>query len=195
MRFLSKEDIRNSIIKKRDSFPSSLMYEKSILIKKRLLELEEFKNAGILLLYASFRSEPDTHELIQECLIAGKRVFLPRVNIEKKELEVREITSPGQLKKGYAGILEPDDSCPLRDLNEADIIIVPGVAFDRSGGRIGYGSGYYDKLLAGLKKDIPVIAIAYDEQIVEDVCLEGHDRKVDMIITDREVIYCGHKKD
>lgn len=195
MSFLSKGFLRKSILQKRDSIEPSLRDKKNEMIKKRLTELKEFKDAEVILLYASFRSEPDTHGLIKECLLAQKRVFLPRVNKEKKELEIREINSLDQLKKGHWGIPEPDEDSPLRDINEAELIIVPGVAFDRRGGRIGYGAGYYDKLLSGLDKTIPVIAIAYDEQIMEEIPLEPHDKRVDLVITDREVIYCGYKKD
>ncbi|MFN3740020.1 MAG: 5-formyltetrahydrofolate cyclo-ligase [Thermodesulfovibrionales bacterium] len=191
----NKALLRKSILEKRDSIEPSLRDKKNELIKKRLTEIREFKEAKGILLYASFRSEPDTHGIIRDCLLAGKRVFLPRVNKEKRELEIREINSPDQLKKGYSGIPEPDEDSPLRDKNEAQLIIVPGVAFDRRGGRIGYGAGYYDKLLSVLNEEIPVVAIAYDEQIVDEIPLEGHDKLVDLIITDREVIYCGHKKD
>lgn len=191
----SKSLLRKSILKKRDSIEPFLRYKKDELIIDRLTELKEFKEAKVILLYVSVRSEPDTRALIRDCLIAQKRIFLPRINKEKGELEIREISSIDQLKKGPYGIPEPDQDSPLRDINEAELIIVPGVAFDRRGGRIGYGAGYYDKLLTGLKKEIPVVAIAYDDQIVEEIPLEPHDKLVDLIITDREVIYCGYKKD
>lgn len=191
----SKSLLRRSIIEKRDSIEPSLRTEKNKLIKERLTELKEFREAMVILLYASFRSEPDTHGLIKECLLTGKRVFLPRVNKEKRELEIREIISFDQLKESTWGIPEPPEDSPLRDINDAELIIIPGVAFDRRGGRIGYGAGYYDKLLSGLKKKVPVIAIAYDEQIVKEIPLEPHDKLVDLVITDREVIYCGYKKD
>lgn len=195
MASISKSILRDEIIKRRDAIDPRDRVKKNELIKKRLTELREFQNAEVILLYASFRSEPDTHELIKECILKGKRIFLPRVNKKKKELEIREINSFEHLKKNDWGIPEPDEDSPLRDINEAQLIVIPGVGFDRRGGRIGYGAGYYDKLLSELKRSIPVIAIAYQEQIHKEIPLESHDRKVDMIITDQEVINCGHKED
>jgi len=192
---MNKAELRKEILQKRDSIEPSVKKIKDKAVIARLKGLYEFKSAKTLLLYASFRSEVDTHKLIKESLEAQKRVLLPRVNYSLKKLEIREIESLNDIEKGHWGIPEPKRATPLRDLNEADLIIVPGVCFDRKGGRIGYGAGYYDKLLKGLNKSIPVIAIAYDEQVVEEIPLEAHDRRVDMIITDREVIYCGLKKD
>ncbi len=192
---MDKAEFRKELLQKRDSIEPSIKKNKDRAVMARLKGLYEFKSAKTLLLYASFRSEVDTHELIRECLGAQKRVLLPRVNYSLKKLEIREIESINDIEKGHWGIPEPKRATPLRDLNEADLIIVPGVCFDRKGGRIGYGAGYYDKLLKGLNRAIPVIALAYDEQIIEEIPLEAHDRRVDMIITDREVIYCGLKKD
>jgi 5-formyltetrahydrofolate cyclo-ligase len=95
----------------------------------------------------------------------------------------------GELKSGYMGIPEP--SLPderLVNLNEIDIVIIPGAAFDYSGNRLGYGAGYYDILLSGRKRRMPVIALAYEEQIVDSIPAEDHDVKVDMIVTDKRVI-------
>lgn len=189
---MNKSDLRRTILQKRDSIEPFIKKQKDQAIMTRLKNLKEFQIAKTILLYASFRSEVDTHELIKECLSAQKRVFLPRVNPSLKRLEIREIESINHLQRGHWGIPEPGPSTPLRDLNEADLIIVPGVCFDRKGGRIGYGAGYYDKLLEGLNKPISVVAIAYQEQIIEDIPIEAHDRLVDIIITDSEVIYCGH---
>ncbi len=192
---MDKAELRKEVLQKRDSIEPFIKKIKDRAVMARLKGLNEFKSAKSLLLYASFRSEVDTHELIKECLGAQKRVLLPRVNASLKRLEIREIKSIDDIEKGYWGIPEPKTLAPLRDLNEVDLIIVPGVVFDKKGGRIGYGAGYYDKLLKGLNRAIPVIALAYDEQIVEEIPLEAHDRRVDMIITDMEVIYCGFKKD
>lgn len=195
MRDNLKGRLRKRCIEKRDSIDQPLREKKDEHIRSRLKLLKEFREAKAVLLFASFRTEPDTHLLIKDCLKQQKRVFLPRVNISKRELEIKEIDPSEELIKGHWGIPEPPDRAPSRDINEADLIIVPGLCFDRKGGRIGYGAGYYDKLLSNLKRPVPVVAIAYDEQIVETVPIETHDKRVDIIVTDREVIYCGHKKD
>ena len=89
------------------------------------------------------------------------------------------------------GIPEPPVSEQQMNINDADIVIIPGAGFDASGNRIGYGGGYYDRLLSGLQKDIPVIAPAYEEQIVDSIPSEPHDIRVQMIVTDRRLIRCG----
>ncbi|NCO84597.1 MAG: 5-formyltetrahydrofolate cyclo-ligase, partial [Nitrospirae bacterium] len=96
--------------------------------------------------------------------------------------------------QGYMGILEPSASKErLTGLDDMDLIIIPGAAFDASGNRLGYGAGFYDRLLTGMKKIIPVIAPAYEEQIVEKIPSEPHDVKVSKIVTDKRVIECEGK--
>jgi len=186
---MMKKIIRKEVLRKRDEIPPEVRFQKDALIKKTLLLLSVFTKAKTVLIYASFRSEVETLSMIKDSLMTGKRVVLPKVDREKHMLKLYEIKDMGELKSGYMGIPEP--SLPderLVNLNEIDIVIIPGAAFDYSGNRLGYGAGYYDILLSGRKRRMPVIALAYEEQIVDSIPAEDHDVKVDMIVTDKRVI-------
>ena len=166
---------------------------------QRLPGMDTVKDAKTVVLYASFKSEADTFLLMDEMLKSGKKMILPRV--EGSELGLYEIKDPAkELAPGMMGILEPatgddrKDSCRA-DINEADIVIVPGVAFDIAGGRLGYGKGYYDKLLARRKRSIPLIALSYEEQIWEGrLPLDPHDVKMDCVVTDKREIWTDGKR-
>lgn len=186
-----KQTVRIESLKKRDSIPLPVRRAKDAAIRERLLALPEFRNAGSILFYASFRSEVGTEALIKDALGSGKRVLLPRV--EGERLALHEIGDIGELTAGYMGIPEP----PAGDeagIDGVDIALIPGAAFDIGGSRLGYGKGYYDKLLSG-HVGFPLVALAYEEQIVESIIGEGHDVSVDMIITDRRGIDCREQKE
>lgn len=184
-----KKSIRKEAIRRRDAIPLEIKKKKETAIHVRLFSLPEFLSARTVLLYASFRSEVETLSIIHSALNAGKKVVLPRVDPGQHILKLYAITAMEELTAGHMGIPEPE---PRRERlvspDEADIIIIPGAAFDRSGNRLGYGSAYYDILLSEMKKKIPIIALAYDEQIVDAIPQEIHDVKVSMIVTDKEII-------
>jgi 5-formyltetrahydrofolate cyclo-ligase len=184
-----KKLFRKKVLEKRDSIPPSERIKKDALIKHRLFNLQEFKTAKTILFYASFRTEVDTINIIEESFEIGKTVLVPKVDKERHRLRLYEIKNLRELSTGYMGIPEP--SLPdkrLREHNDVDLIIIPGVGFDLSGNRLGYGAGYYDILLADMKKKVPFIALAYEEQLIDAFPSEMHDMKVDIIVTDEQVI-------
>lgn len=189
-----KKTLRQETILKRDAIPENIKKEKDTAIRQGIIRLPEFTGAKTILFYASFRSEVDTREMIKITLSQGKRVILPKVDKENKKLKLYEIKDMNELAKGYMGILEPSISeGKLTELDDIDLIIIPGAAFDVSGNRLGYGAGFYDRLLAGIKNKIPGIAPAYEEQIIEKIPSEPHDVKVTKIVTDKRVIECEGK--
>jgi len=190
----NKKTLRQETLLKRDAIPENIKQEKDAAIRQRLIGLPEFTKAKTILFYASFRSEADTMELIKTALSEGKRVALPKVDKKDRRLLLYEIEDIRELAQGYMGILEPSASKErLTGLDDMDLIIIPGAAFDASGNRLGYGAGFYDRLLAEIKDKIPVIAPAYEEQIVENIPSEPHDVKVSKIVTDKRVIECEGK--
>jgi len=189
-----KAELRKELLSKRDQIPLEVRMAKNRIIQERLLSLAEFKNAGGILFFASFRTEFDTTELIKTALSAGKRVVLPKVDKGKQELLLCEITDFGDLAPGCMGIPEPSLQKKQMSINDIDLVIIPGAGFDAMGNRIGYGGGYYDRLLSGLQKDIPVIAPAYEEQIAASLPSEPHDIRVGVIVTDRQLIRCGQQQ-
>ncbi|OGW56022.1 MAG: 5-formyltetrahydrofolate cyclo-ligase [Nitrospirae bacterium RBG_13_43_8] len=184
-----KKKLRKEVLSKRDSIIPSERKKKDILIKQKLFCLPEFKTAKAILFYASFRTEADTTDIIEESLRMGKSVFVPKVDTIEHRLQLYEIKDLRELSPGYMGIPEP--SLPdqrLHEIKDVDLAIVPGVGFDRFGNRLGYGAGYYDILLSDVKKKIPFIALAYEEQLIDTIPSERHDIKVDAIVTDHQVI-------
>jgi 5-formyltetrahydrofolate cyclo-ligase len=181
--------MRKALLSLRDSLPREIRRTKDEGIRRKLTGLEEFRTVRTILLYASFRSEVDTFGLMRESLSWGKTIVLPRVDREARELMLFMIEDPGELHPGYLGIPEPEVRESKRvGLASIDLIVVPGAAFDERCNRIGYGGGYYDKLLAGRRA--PAVALCYDEQIVPSIEAEPHDVKVDKIVTDMRLIDC-----
>lgn len=186
---LDKKTIREDILRKRDSIDPEIRLKKDNMIMDKVLSSPDFEKANTILYFASFRSEVATLPHIEEALKRGKRIVLPKVDNIERRLILYEILDTKEIKPGFMGIPEPE-AVPerQRDINDVDLVIMPGVAFDPDGNRLGYGAGYYDKLLAGLRRDIPLIAIAYEEQIVNALPSEDHDVRVNKIVTDKRVI-------
>jgi 5-formyltetrahydrofolate cyclo-ligase len=182
-----KRAIRIEAAKKRDSIPPPVKKAKAAAIKDSLFALEEFRRAQSVLLYASFRSEVETSVLVEEAISIGKRIVLPKVNKDANSLTKHSINGMHETSSGYMGIPEPITD-PCCNVEEIEFIIVPGIAFDEKGGRIGYGGGYYDRLLRRVKGLKPMAALAYEEQIYADLPREEHDIDMDIIITDRRII-------
>lgn len=162
---------------------------KSREIRERLFSLPEFRTARTVLFFASFRSEIETGTMIRAALQAGKRVLLPKV--KGKELELFEIGNfDRDVAPGAWGIPEPS-SGRHAPLSEAHLILVPGAAFDVRGNRIGYGAGFYDKLLQDYQGT--TIALAFELQIVPEVPADAHDIPVRKIVTEKRVIETRHR--
>lgn len=185
-----KKTLRKKALAARDGLFPGQRAAKSREIEGRLFSLPEFKSARVVLFFASFQSEVDTIPMIRRALASGKRVVLPKV--EGKELELFEIRNiDSDVSPGAWGIPEPRGSAPVK-LDELDIIIVPGAAFDERGNRLGYGAGFYDKLLSNFTK--LSVALAFEEQIVPKVPADPHDVPVRKIITEKRVIHSGLKR-
>ena len=193
-----KKSLRVLLLAKRDSISKESKKIKDDAIRKRLFSLEYFKESRTILFYASFRSEADTIKAIQNTLKLKKRVALPVVDTEHKQLKLYEIHDISELSAGYMGIPEPVAARALNmSLNEIDIEIIPGIGFDLKGNRLGYGAGYYDKLLSHKSKRlsktkgrITTIALAFEEQIAGKIPSEPHDIRVDLIVTEKRLIRC-----
>jgi 5-formyltetrahydrofolate cyclo-ligase len=147
-------------------------------------------------MFSSFRSEVDTTELLRQALCTQKPVYLPKVL--GKEMKFYQIESLEELEIGYQGILEPKEDKHKEFIpseNQKIFVLMPGAVFDREGGRIGYGSGFYDKFLASLEKEVLPenlckLAVAYECQLVENGMIhrEIHDISPDYIVTEKTCI-------
>lgn len=167
---------------------------KSRAISERLKETEAYKTADTILFFASFRDEVATPGMMQSAIDAGKRVLLPKVDIGHDRLLIYRIESLNEVSPGYMGIREPaHDESRLMDINDVEMVIMPGVGFDAEGNRLGYGKGYYDKLIAGASKKIPLVAIAFEAQMCESIPAEAHDVAVSAVVTEDRIIWTGKK--
>jgi 5-formyltetrahydrofolate cyclo-ligase len=153
---------------------------------ENLLARTEFAAAVSIAAYVPVRGETGTEKLLLSVLRERKRLLLPVVRGDR--MIFREIGSLETLCPGSFGIPEPPESCPEREAGNADLVIVPGVAFDRLGRRVGYGKGYYDRFLHGLEGNGRFIGFCYDFQLLDEIAGEPHDVLMDWVITDRRVI-------
>lgn len=174
----------------RNSKPPEELDALSAQITARLLELQEVKSARVVSAYLHIGSEVRTFAIFHWLLSGGKKVIVPITDRDSRRLVFSEIKFPErELVKGTFGILEPRPefrrSIPLE---QADIILVPGVAWDLRGYRIGYGAGYYDRSINSLQEYLPKIGLSYEFQIVERIPNGRFDSRVDKLVTERRVV-------
>ncbi len=160
-------------------------------IREAFLASPEYRAAETVMFYASFGNEVSTWELIRHALASGKTAALPFIGDTPGEMTARWFSSIEHLSAGCYGIMQPVPET-TRELDAAsiDLIVVPGLAFDREGRRLGFGGGYYDRYLNLMRSGAYAIALAYDAQIVDRVPSDCHDMRVPVVITDRERIDC-----
>ncbi|KKU87797.1 MAG: hypothetical protein UY16_C0018G0002 [Candidatus Gottesmanbacteria bacterium GW2011_GWA2_47_9] len=176
---MQKEDVRNEMGQKRRAMAMAVRRGADSRIVRKLLARREIGLANIICAYVSTSEEVDTKEIIIHLLRQGKQVVVPKA--EGNELTVYRIKSVDDLVPGGFGILEPKDNCQHADVSMIDVFIVPGIAFDRQGYRLGWGKGYYDRLLA--RVTVPKIGLAYATQIVSGLPHESYDIQMDVVIT------------
>jgi 5-formyltetrahydrofolate cyclo-ligase len=185
----AKRATRAQVIAARDALDHRTWAAASAVITRTIRALPSFRDARCILMTLPFRSEWDTRELFATARAAGKVVVLPRVNGDSRMLDLHAVTAiDAQIEPGYRGIPEPAATCPPVALAVVDWVLVPGVAFDPSGRRLGYGGGYYDRLLALLAPGTPRIAGAFDLQVVARVPAAPHDLVVDAIVTETRTL-------
>lgn len=180
----AKRTMRIAVIAARDAQSPDAQAAASRAITARIAALPSFAAARCPLLTLPFRSEWDTRGLVAAAHAQGKTVVLPRVDHASRMLDVHVVVDvEGETAPGYRGIPEPAAELPRVELSAIDWVLVPGVAFDHDGRRLGYGGGFYDRLLASLEPRAPRIAGAFDLQVVPAVPAAPHDLVVDMIVT------------
>lgn len=185
---MNKADVRAVMKAKRNELSDSERQIKDRIIFNNVINDSIFNSSNIMFIYVSFKNEADTHNIIDYALRKGKIVCVPEVNEKTRTMKALKIDS---LKKNMHannyGILEPDDSAAEIPGDKIDLVLVPGLAFDLMGGRLGYGGGYYDRFLRGMRKDALKIGLAYDFQIVQEVPTESFDVLINGLITESRV--------
>ena len=179
-----KRALREYVLRARDTLDPATRARASRLIVEGLWRLEALRGARRPLLTLPFRSEWDTRPLVLRALEAGMEVALPRVDAATRALALHRIGDlAADTVAGYRDIPEPRAALPQIAPSTVDVVLVPGVAFDAAGRRLGYGGGYYDRLLRDLEATVPRIAGAFDEQVIDCVPAVDHDQRVDFVVT------------
>lgn len=186
--FHDKKALRKEIIEKRNNMDLVKKEEMDEKILNKFYESKYYKEAEKIFMYISYGSEINTRKIIDKALKDNKKIFVPRTEFKTRSMDAVEITTLHNLIESKYGILEPSKEKPHIDPNELDLIVVPGVAFDRNGGRMGYGAGFYDRYFKKISKDninkIMKLALAYELQLLDRVPMNEQDVPVNYIITE-----------
>jgi len=190
----AKAELRRRFLESRSAMDPALGAALSGRIAERLAELPEYAEARVVHLYiGAVGGEVATRAIALEVLQAGKRLVCPRV-VGGRRLEHHEIRSLDELVESPRGLWEPDPHrSPRMAPSELDLVLVPGIAFDRLGNRLGFGTGYYDRFLSDLT--VPKVALAFSLQITDAVPHSPRDVPVDWIVTESETIACRAKRE
>lgn len=182
----NKTEQREYLKEIRNGIPHEIRRMKSEKICEKLFGLQEYISANTVMIYMSFGSEVQTDTLFERVLENKKRLVVPRCNADKGKslMDGYYVSRKSCLERGSYGIYEPSESrgAVIADKNDIDLVIVPGLGFDKDGYRVGYGAGYYDRYLEGYRGK--TIGLCFKECVIECIFTNEHDKKVDKIITD-----------
>ncbi|MFH1256119.1 MAG: 5-formyltetrahydrofolate cyclo-ligase [Candidatus Diapherotrites archaeon] len=180
-----KQLLREKALAKRGALSAKQVREKSRKIAERLFRLREFIEAKNIFCYMGFGNEVQTRKITEGALKSGKGVFVPKV--KGKKMLACAFTSFKAMEKSAFGIFEPK-KCRSIPLKKIDLVIAPGLAFDRKLNRLGFGKGFYDRFLKKLPKKTKRIALAFECQVFGKVPAEKKDEKMDFVVTEKRVL-------
>lgn len=181
---MDKDALRTEMLARRQALTPDERERRSLAAQEALVGSSAFSAAHQILIYITFRGEVGTERIAEAAVAAGKLLVLPRVVKAPRGLVLHSYSGDlATLAPGAYGIMEPRPEWPVVTLAQVDLVVVPGVAFDRSGGRLGYGGGYYDRLLPGLRH-ARLVGLAYESQVVDGLPRDPHDIPVDGLATE-----------
>ncbi|HIJ88932.1 MAG TPA: 5-formyltetrahydrofolate cyclo-ligase [Desulfuromonadales bacterium] len=187
---MPKRSLRSQLLAQRRSLGHDSWCVSSRAAQLNLLSLDEYAAADCIALYAPAHNETDTELLLAAAFRAGKRVLFPAVC--GQQMVFRRVERLEELQKGAFGILEPCRTGADHQADEADLIVIPGVGFDLSGHRIGYGKGFYDRFLHHPDCSAHLIGLCHDFQLIEELIpADAHDIPMEIIVSDRRIVRIG----
>lgn len=188
---VTKSQIRSDIANALAALSEKEIVEKTKAVEKRLFNFANFLEAKVALMYVNNNSEVATNDILKRTHAYNKIIVLPAYNTETHAMTLMKVDALDKdLCNGPRGIFEPNsERCKVVPIERIDIAIIPAVALDEKGGRIGSGQGYYDRLIPELSITTRKVALALEEQIIPQVPIESHDKHIDIIITDKRIIY------
>jgi len=181
----SKKLLRERILTLLRSQKEKERLNKSLIISDKLFQMQEFKKSETILFYASFDGEVETFEMMKKAQKLGKKIELPRImESEKKIIPTSVASLEADLEAGPYGIMQSkNDPTKVLPDNSFDMVIVPGVAFDKQNNRLGRGGGYYDRFLETLPSHIPTVGLAFDFQVIDSLSFQNeHDVPVSCVL-------------
>jgi 5-formyltetrahydrofolate cyclo-ligase len=186
-----KQEIRQSIAIGLGALSDREKAEKTRGIENRVFEFANFLEAKVVLLYMASQNEVRTEGIFRRCFDYNKIVVLPIHDTSRRKIKIFKIDNPAnELIPGARELPEPNpEKCKAVPFDCLDIALIPAVALDEKGGRIGSGDGFYDRLIPKLPATTRKVALAFEDQIVPQVPMESHDKYVDIIITENRIIY------
>ena len=185
-----KDSIRERLLKERSELALSDQFEKSYGIYLNIISLDRFKLSRRIGLYSSVRGEVSTDSIFLNAVSAGKEVYFPKV--KGSSLSFHRVHSLDELTPGKFGVPEPDSGAHSVEPHELDLIVLPGVAFDPRGSRLGYGKGFYDRFT----QDIALgkrVGISYKFQLQKSIPNERHDMNVGTLVHEQGIVFCSSK--
>jgi len=180
---IEKARLRKQLLDARDELSHDFIKIASNRIRDNLRKIDFYRQASLIGAYYSIGSEVQTHDLLQEFFNQGKEIALPRV--EKSDLVFKKISSLADLEIGNFSVMEPKEKCET--VKKLDVVLVPAIALTREGHRLGYGFGFYDRYLHGKKSK--KIGLTYAKHVLRSFPHDGHDVKMDCVVTEDAVIY------
>lgn len=185
-----KKEFRKKVINIRKEIDKDFIKYNSDIITEKLLQLDCVKNAKTIMLYLDFNNEVATDNLINKLINLGKTVASPITLKEERKLIPSQIKDlENGIQYGAYNIREPKPECsPVINIKDLDVVIVPGVAYDKNCYRLGYGGGFYDRFLENLREDAITIGIAFDLQIFNEIPKENHDAQLNYIVTESTIL-------
>lgn len=180
-----KTQKRASILNQRQKLNPEFRAVASAEVARSLFDLKEYQRVASLGLYAAFDNEVETEAIFHHSVHLSKKVFYPKANSDKTTLSFHAVSSLSELTPGYAGILEPVTE-ETENIQDIQMLVIPGVAFDRNGNRLGYGHGFYDRLLKNYRGY--KIALAYEFQLLDVLPTDSTDEIVDVVVTEEQVV-------
>ncbi len=181
---MEKKALRREVLAARAKLPAAARHAEAEAVVARVLALPAYRRARTVMAYAAFGDELPTGPLLKAIVESGRRLVLPVTHWATRALEPRTVSDPAvPLVAGPRGIPEPAPEQPPCDPADIDLVLVPGVAFDAAGHRLGYGLGFYDRFLAALPHRPPRVGLALGVQLVAAVPTEAHDLPMDHVVT------------
>jgi 5-formyltetrahydrofolate cyclo-ligase len=186
-----KRDIRRSIHAVRQGLSEAERLARSRRVWERVSDLSCYQHARVVLGYMAFDHEVLTDGLMQQTMASGKQLVLPMVLGDRQEMALYVIEDLGcDVAPGYRGILEPQPRRTRAVAPETlELALIPGIAFDLRGGRLGFGTGFYDRLLSRLPQGIPTVGLAFDFQVIPRLPCQPHDMLLEAIVTEHRIIW------